>query len=129
MTIKAAIALAAISIGIAGLSSVEARQGWTVIAQQTVDKGGDTDTVRINDNRKYKSVRICVYGRPIRLNSFSVQFHNGARQDLDVRANFRPGSCSRAIDLKGERRNIDWVMLNYNRRPGEGAPLVRIQAM
>lgn len=109
-------------------SSAEAKRGWTVIASATVGKGGDQDTIYVPDERKYSKVRICVYGRPILLNSFSVRFHNGKDERLDVRANFQPGTCSRAVDLKGNRHRIDWVLLNYNRRPGSGAPLVRIEA-
>lgn len=119
---------AAIVLTMIASSQAEAKQGWTVIATQTVGKGGDQDTVYIPDERKYSKVRICVYGRPIQLNSFSVRFHNGKTERLNVRSNFRPDSCSKAIDLRGNRHRIDWVMLDYNRRPGDGAPFVRIQA-
>lgn len=128
MRLRHMIAIAAVAASMSGLSQLEAKPGWTVIAEQTVGKGGDTDTVHINNMRKFQSVRICVRNRPVHLNSFSVQFRNGGRQSLDVRSNFKPGTCSRPIDLKGERRHIEWVMLNYHRRPGEGAPVVRIQA-
>jgi hypothetical protein len=109
-------------------SSAEAKRGWTVIATQSVGKGGDQDTVYVPDERKYSKVRICVYGRPVLLKSFSVRFHNGKDERLDVRANFQPGTCSRAVDLRGNRHRIDWVMLDYNRLPGQGAPSVRIEA-
>lgn len=128
MALRNIILVAATVVGVAGVSGAEAKPGWTVIAEQRVGKGGDVDTVQVNNPRKFQSVRICVYGRAVHLNSFSVQFRNGGRQSLDVRSNFRPGTCSRAVDLKGEKRHIDWVMLNYHRRPGDGAPVVRIQA-
>jgi hypothetical protein len=128
MSMRKVAVIAGVAGCLLGVSQVEAKQGWTVIAQQTVNKGGDRDTVYVPDTRKYAQVRICVYGRPIQLNSFAVRFHNGKEEKLDVRSQFRPGSCSRAIDLRGNRHRIDWVMLDYQRRPGEGAPLVRIQA-
>lgn len=101
---------------------------WRVIAQQNVGKGGDTDVVQIGDRQKFGQVRLCVYGRNIRLNSFAVQFGNGHRQALDLKSVFRAGQCSRALDLKGEKRHVETVTLNYQRLPGEGSPVVRIQA-
>lgn len=105
-----------------------AKGSWKVIAQQTVGKNGDTDIVQIGNREKFAQVRLCVYGRNIRLNNFSVQFGNGHRQSLDLKSVFRAGQCSRPLDLKGERRHIETVMLNYRRLPGEGSPLVAIQA-
>jgi hypothetical protein len=128
MNVRNGLLLVAAISAVTAFSAAEAKQGWAVIAEQQVGKGGDVDTVQINNPRKFQSVRICVYGRAVHLNSFSVQFRNGGRQDLDVRTNYRPGKCSRAVDLKGEKRHIEWVMLNYNRRPGDGAPVVRIEA-
>lgn len=110
------------------VAPASAKQSWRVIAEQTVGKNGDSDIVRIVGRERYSQVRLCVTRRAMHLNDFSVQFGNGKRQSLSLKANFRPGQCSRAIDLKGERRNIETVMLNYRRLPGDGAPLVRIQA-
>lgn len=125
-----AMGLGAGILGIAAMSAspASAQDGWRVIAVQTVSKGGDQDTVFVTNREKFSQVRICVFERRIHLNDFSVQFGNGGRQSLDVKSNFRPGQCSRAIDLKGDRRHIELVMLNYRRLPGDGAPVVRIQA-
>lgn len=120
--------LGAVIVSAFAVAGAHAQDGWQVIAVQTVAKGGDQDTVYVTNRDKFSQVRICVFERRIHLNDFSVQFGNGGRQSLDVRSSFRPGQCSRAIDLKGDRRHIELVMLNYRRLPGDGAPVVRIQA-
>lgn len=119
---------AALALTVLGLSDAYAKPAWQIIAQQTVGKGGDTDTVQVSSRQKFGKVRLCVYGRDVRLNSFVVQFGNGRRQSLELQSVFRAGQCSRAIDLKGDRRHIEYVTLNYRRLPGDGSPLVRIQA-
>lgn len=40
-------------------------------------------------------------------------FANGGRQDLQVRHNLRPGECTRALDLRGNRRDIKFVNMFY----------------
>jgi hypothetical protein len=128
MRLNASIYFAALALAALGASAIHAKTSWRVIAQQTVGKGGDTDTVRVSNRQKFGQVRLCVYGRNIRLNNFLVQFGNGRRQSMELKSVFRAGQCSRAVDLMGERRHIEFVTLNYRRLPGDGSPIVRIQA-
>ena len=44
------------------------------------------------------------------------------------RKNIRPGECTRAIDLRGNRRDVEAVRLRYEPfRRGFARPVVRIQ--
>jgi hypothetical protein len=65
---------------------------------------------------------------PLRLRDFDIRFANGGRQDVDTRAVLKAGTCTRAVDLKGNRRDIASVRLRY--QPIDRAamrPIVRVQ--
>ena len=65
---------------------------------------------------------------PIRLRDFDIRFENGRTQDADTRAVLGAGRCTRAIDLRGNRRDIDRIRLRYEPiARGHRRPLVRVQ--
>ena len=65
---------------------------------------------------------------PLRLRDFDVRFANGTRQDVDTRAVLPAGRCTRAIDLRGNRRDIDSVRLRYEPIARVAMrPVVRVQ--
>ena len=57
-----------------------------------------------------------------------IRYQNGARQDVGTRAILRAGTCTRAADLRGARRDIAEVRLRYDpiRRSWQ-RPMVRVQ--
>lgn len=128
MMIRKAMVIGAALAWVAPAAAVAQNDGWTVIGFASVGKRGDTDVITVSDRRKFGAVRLCVFNRPIQMNNFDVTFGNGHRQNLVVRDTIRAGGCTRAIDLKGNRRHVESVLMRYRRLPGDGAPLVRIQA-
>ena len=71
---------------------------------------------------------LCVYNQPVRMYDLDVRFHNGGVQDVSVRNVIGAGQCTRAIDLNGQRRDIQSVSLAYRALGfGRGA-LVRVFA-
>jgi hypothetical protein len=42
-----------------------------------------------------------------------VRFRNGGRQDVSVRQRINPGQCTRAIDLRGDDRDIATISMLY----------------
>lgn len=106
-----------------------AQANWRTIGYKTVARGTDVDTIRTPGDARYRQVRLCSLNRPIRMVDFDVNFENGGQQDVNVRQRIAPGSCTRAIDLKGQRRDIANVRLRYERiQRGLGVPVVRVQA-
>lgn len=110
-------------------TAADAQRGWRIIGFKTVGLGTDRDTINVRGRERFRQIRLCSYNRPIQLIDFSVRFANGGRQDLQVRNRIAPGTCTRAIDLRGQARNIDQVRLTYARIDRRlGAPLVRVSA-
>jgi hypothetical protein len=65
---------------------------------------------------------------PLRLRDFDIRFANGGRQDVNTRAVLPAGRCTRAIDLRGNSRDIDSVRLRYEpMRRSVARPVVRVR--
>ena len=131
---KRPILIAATAAGtLAAAAPADAQQwrwdegGWRTIGYSRVD-GRDTDTIYAPGNSRQREIRLCALNAPLRLRDFDVRFANGGRQDVNTRAALPAGRCTRAIDLRGNRRDIQSVRLRYEPfRRGFGRPVVRIQ--
>lgn len=102
---------------------------WRTIGYSRVD-GRDSDTVYAPGVSRQREIRLCALNAPLRLRDFDIRFGNGQRQDVNTRAVLRAGTCTRAVDLAGNRRDIASVRLRYEpaRRWTIGyRPIVRIQ--
>jgi hypothetical protein len=100
---------------------------WRTVAYTTVN-GHDSDTIRVRGTARYRQMRVCVFNGPIRMRDLDVRYRNGARQDIAVRELMRAGTCTRNIDLAGNRRDVTRVRLKYAPLArGWVRPLVRVQ--
>jgi hypothetical protein len=124
------LAVAGIAVAMLALPASAQRwndRGWRTIAYKTVN-GRDTDTIRAPGRTRQSAVRLCTINAPIHLRDFDIRFENGRTQDANTRAVIGAGRCTRAIDLRGNRRDIDRIRLRYEpiarnfRRP-----LIRVQ--
>jgi hypothetical protein len=86
---------------------------WDEIATREVTDRYDVDVVNLPGDRKFARVKVCVYHNPVHFYDFDIFFKNGGHQDVSVRARINPGECTRAIDLKGGRRNIERIKFKY----------------
>lgn len=102
-------------------------RGWRTIAFETVD-GRDSDRINLPGRTKQSKIRLCSMNQPLRLRAFDIRFENGGRQDVNTRAVLPAGRCTRAIDLKGNRRDIASVRLRYEPITRSWQrPVVRVQ--
>lgn len=126
-----AFTIAGLAVLAASPSSVSAQQGqWETIGTKTVGSRVDRDTIDVKGRDRHRQVRICAINRPLNLYDVDFRFANGGKQDAQTRHRLTKGSCTRAIDLKGKRRNLSKVDLAYS-RTGQGGffpPIVRVQA-
>ncbi len=88
-------------------------RGWDFLGSRVVNHYAERDRVPAAGARRYTQVRLCANNRAVRLYDVDVVFRNGGRQDLQVRSVLRPGECTRAIDLRGNTRDIRFVNLAY----------------
>ena len=128
--ILSAATVAATLVAIAPANAQQWRwneSGWRTIGYTRVD-GRDSDTIRLSGVTRQREIRLCAMNSPLRLRDFDVRFANGARQDVDTRAVLQAGRCTRAVDLRGNRRDIDRVRLRYEPIARVAMrPVVRVQ--
>jgi len=102
---------------------------WRTIGYKTVSGGTDRDTIDVRGNARYRAVRLCSFNAPIRMRDFDIRFENGGHQDVAVRQRIGAGTCTRAIDLQGGRRDIRRIKLVYEQiLRSVHRPLIRVQA-
>jgi hypothetical protein len=102
-------------------------RGWRTVAYTRVD-GRDSDTIRVRGHIRERSIRLCAINAPLHLRDFDIRFENRQRQDVNTRAVLRAGTCTRAVDLRGNRRDIDAVRLRYEPiYRASQRPVVRVQ--
>ena len=103
------------------------RAAWRTIAYTQVN-GRDRDTIRVPGTARYRQLRVCVFGGPIEMRDVDVGFRNGGHQDIGTRSLMRAGTCTRNLDLRGNRRDVSYVRLRYMPlRRGWVPPVVRVQ--
>ena len=125
-----AAAVAATFVAIAPATAQQWRgneRDWRTIGYTRVD-GRDSDTIRLPGVTRQRAVRLCAMNQPLHLRDFDIRFANGQRQDVDTRAVLQAGTCTRSVDLRGERRDIASVRLRYEpiQRSWQ-RPVVRVQ--
>jgi hypothetical protein len=119
--ILAAATAAATLVAIAPASAQQWRwneRGWRTIGYTRVD-GRDSDRIRLPGVTRQREIRLCAMNAPLRLRDFDIRFANGGRQDVNTRAVLPAGRCTRAVDLRGNRRDIESIRLRYE-------PIVRV---
>ena len=101
--------------------------GWRTIGYTRVD-GRDSDRINLPGWTRQRAIRLCAMNAPLRLRDFDIRFDNGRRQDVNTRAVLPAGRCTRAVDLRGNRRDIASVRLRYEPiyRMAQ-RPIVRVQ--
>lgn len=128
--ILAAATAAATVVAVAPATAQQWRwneNGWRTVGHTRVD-GRDSDTIRLPGFTRQREIRLCSMNSPLRLRDFDVRFANGARQDVNTRAVLPAGRCTRAVDLRGNRRDIDSVRLRYEPIARVAMrPIVRVQ--
>ena len=87
-------------------------RGWRSVAY-TPAVGRDTDTIHMRGHVRERRIRVCAINQPLHLRDFDIRFQNGGRQNVNTRAVLRAGTCTRAVDLRGNRRDINAVRLRY----------------
>ena len=124
------LALAAGAVTLATAAPADAqrwRNAWRTVGYAQV-QGRDSDTIRVPGTARYRQLRVCVFNGPIQMRDLDVRYRNGGRQDIPVRDMMRAGTCTRNIDLAGNRRDVTAVRLKYAPLArGWARPVVRVQ--
>ena len=133
MTNRLILGLAGAAAALVAVTPAAAQQGrwnegnWRTVGTARVD-GRDTDTIALPGFTRQREVRVCALNAPLRLRAFDIRFANGGRQDVNTRAVLNAGTCTRAVNLRGNRRDIASVRLRYEPVAYRAnRPVVRVQ--
>lgn len=78
----------------------------------------DRDTITVGkDAGRFKSIQLRVSGNDIEMRDLKVVYGNGQVDDVQVRSRIAAGGETRWIDLKGNKRFIDRIVMTYASRP------------
>lgn len=113
MKIVAKFAFALAMMACAAAVSTTAQARWEFLGERAVGKDRDRDVINLRGEGAFKRIRICVRRRAVRFFDVDVIFGNGASQDIRIRNRIGPGDCTRAIDLRGNRRFIRRIVMRY----------------
>ena len=114
-----------------GRSSSRARDrdtgDWTLIAQRAIDFSRDRESVDVETDRRFRSLRMAVKGGPVAVSDLVVTFGDGSTFSPQLRTVFEEGTESRPIDLPGEARRIRRIELasqSTSKREGRATILI-----
>jgi hypothetical protein len=87
---------------------------WEFLGERDVGFGHDRDRLFIGRNMgRFTEIQVRVNGAPVEINNMVVTMDNGEIFAPSLRRYFDESSVSRAIDLPGGRRYIQYVDLDY----------------
>jgi hypothetical protein len=105
-----------------------------ILGQVTLTDAKDRDVINLapcksSSNIPVRSIKLHVNRFQAQVDRLRVIYQNGQDQFLDVRKTFQPGSQSRWIDLNGDARCVDKIIIigdtnTLGRRPGKQASVV-----
>jgi hypothetical protein len=100
-----------------GSSSTPQMYGrWTYLGQANVDGRMDHDRISVGRAPgRFQRIQIRVDRAPIQFQRVIVHYANGRSEEVNIRQRIPSGGQTRAIDLRGDDRNIDSVEFFYAR--------------
>ena len=120
---KTLFALAAVLVSLTALRAQKVevvtndKPGWHKIGETHVDFKTDKDVVKVWGADKLKALQIKAVDAPVHIENMEVVYENGEPEDIPIRYDFKQGTESRAIDLKGYERKIKEINFVYRTVP------------
>ena len=98
-----------------GLVSMSRAQSWERLGSRAVNFGLDRDVINVGAHEgAFTKLKVQVTGAPVNMHRVKVEYMNGDVQNLQIKENFSPGSGTRIIDLKGNKRIIQRITFFYD---------------
>ncbi len=102
-------------------------RNWALLGTAHVDGAVDHDNIKVGRGEgPFHAIQLRVRGGAIEFQRVVVHYGNGAADEIPVRQVIRAGGQTRAIDLRGERRNISSVELWYAKAHWRQRPSVEL---
>lgn len=105
-------------------------RGWTMLGERVVNGHGNQDKDRIEVGRKeglFSKLMLVVLDSDLEIIDFQIKFKKGEPYHPEVKAFFKEGTRTRAIDLPGNNdRIIKWLEFTYRNLPGGGRAKIQV---
>lgn len=97
-----------------GGSIAASAQGWVDLGTREVLDRADKDSWQVGKGKgEFKAIKLSVRERQVRFYSVEVKYENGRTEFFEVRNLINAGGQTRVLDLKGNDRFIDEVVIVY----------------
>ena len=88
---------------------------WELLGSRTASFRPDIDIIRVGAREGgFAKLKVNVRGGSLDMNRMVVTYVNGTKDEIPLRFNFRRGSESRVIDLRGGKRAIKNIKFVYD---------------
>ena len=119
-----------IVIGIAAPVSAQLHRGsWEYLGSSHVDGTADHDKIQCHGSDTFRALQLRVNGAAVRFDHIVIVYGNNAKQSLPVNSVISSGGKSRNLDLPGDRRDIKYVELWYEKGKWANKPEVRLYGL
>jgi hypothetical protein len=103
------------------------KPGWHKIGDATVNFKTDKDAFVVVGKDRFKAIQIKIIDAPVHLEDMQVSYDDGAREDIQVRSDFKPGSESRIIELQKATGGLNKVTFYYKTVPNMRAEKAHLE--
>jgi hypothetical protein len=93
------------------------RLRWQALTSPIPLRSGAT-RIDVHDRRPYTQLRLQTRSGSTRVDRVVVRFENGGRQVVDVNRRLDPNKPAVDIDLRGDRRRVDSIVVMSDSRRG-----------
>jgi hypothetical protein len=111
--------LVVLSLAVTACSSTKQPQtsaagAWELLGRKVVDFRTERDVIPVTAGEgRFSRIQLRVSENGVYVRDLRIHFRNGGVQDVDLRAAIEPGGHSRTIDLPGDDRVIERVVMTY----------------
>ena len=108
-------------------SSVSIATEWKLLGIKKVQLTGELDEIRVGTGKgKFNRIKLRVKDGDVEFRDVKVKFANGETFDVPMRSTIEAGGETRRIDLPGEARIIDKIILVYKTKAGSKSATVSV---
>lgn len=106
---------------------VQASQ-WDLLGERSVKRSVEKDVMPVTvAEGGFKQIKVLVNKSPVNIKKIIVEYANGKRDELKVRAVIGAGDESRPLDLRGGKRVIRKITFYYETiEKGRGKSIVKV---
>ncbi|MGB1104668.1 MAG: hypothetical protein ACPG21_13725 [Crocinitomicaceae bacterium] len=92
---------------------------WERLGEKIVNMRADHDVLMVTHHEGfYTKVRFGIRKAPVHIHNIRIVFGNGNDKNIVINKRIEPGTCTRVIDLPGNKRIIRKIKMNYKTVPG-----------